>query len=84
MLKAGTAMVRKVGRLPIAFKNKVDDKKDGMDISNETLIHESVMAQNLMLNYGGSSPANSLLGKTPKDFCDIGNENTSAAKDILE
>ncbi len=52
------------------MKNKYDAKKKGFDITDETLVYEAVMAQNLMLNYGGSTPANALLGYTPNDFYD--------------
>ena len=64
----------------IALKNKVDAKKGNVEISDETLIYESVMAQNLMLNKGGNSSANALSGFTPKDFYDLGNQHSSAAK----
>lgn len=68
----------------IALKNKVDAKKDNLQIDDEVLIYEATMAQNLMLNYGGSTPANALLGFTPKDFYDTNANNNTAYKGVLE
>ena len=68
----------------IALKNEVMAKKEGLDISKETLVYEATMAQNLLLNFNGSTPANALLGYTPRDFYDSDSATTMAHKGALE
>ncbi|CAK0817055.1 unnamed protein product, partial [Prorocentrum cordatum] len=68
----------------IALKNEVVAKREGLNISKETLVYEAAMAQNLLLNFGGSTPANALLGYTPRDFYDENSATTMAHKGALE
>ncbi|CAK0831382.1 unnamed protein product [Prorocentrum cordatum] len=55
----------------IVLKNAVVAEKAGLHIAREILVCEAAMSQNLMLNFGGSAPANALLGYTPIDFYDV-------------
>ncbi|CAK0846103.1 unnamed protein product [Prorocentrum cordatum] len=68
----------------IALKNEVVAKREGLNISKETLMYEAAMSQNLLLNFGGSTPANALLGYTPRDFYDENSATTMAHKGALE
>ncbi|CAK0791575.1 unnamed protein product, partial [Prorocentrum cordatum] len=68
----------------IALKNEVVAKREGLNISKETLVYEAAMAQNLLLNFGGNTPANALFGYTPRDFYDENSATTMAHKGALE
>ncbi|CAK0851471.1 unnamed protein product [Prorocentrum cordatum] len=54
----------------IALNNKVDAKRDGLGIPDESLVYGATMSQNLLLNYSGSTLAKALPGFTPRDFYD--------------
>ena len=48
------------------------------------LIYEAVQAQNHLLTYGGSTPANALLGFTPRDFFDLDSVSSVSYGGALE
>eukprot|EP00959_Pyramimonas_sp_CCMP1952_P154650 3235488-Pyramimonas_sp.AAC.2 len=56
-------------------------RKEGVNISQETLVYEAAMAHNLLLNFGGSAPANALLVYTPRDFYGENSATTMAHKE---
>ena len=53
-----------------ALKLKADCEREGLSLTNEMILQEAGMAQNLLLSYNGSTPAQALLGYTPRDFYD--------------
>ena len=55
-----------------------------MDITKESLVHEAALAQNLLLNYGGSAPANALLGEARRGFHGESSATTMAHDVALE
>ena len=68
----------------VALNNKHDAARQQLKITGGVLLYEAAMAHNLMLNYGGSSPTNALLGDLPKDFYASGSITNSAFKGSLE
>lgn len=68
----------------IVIKNAVMAAKEGLDIIKETLVYEATMAQNLLLNFSGSTPASALLGNTPRDVYDSDSATTMARNGALE
>ena len=54
----------------VALKLWNDCRAQGLQVSQEDVIFEAAMSQNLMLIYGGSTPAQGLLGYTPRDYYD--------------
>ena len=51
-----------------ALKSKSDAEREGLDISDDTLVAEAAMSANLMMSYGGTTPAHALLGYVPRDY----------------
>ena len=46
-----------------ALKSKSDAEREGLDISDDTLVAEAAMSANLMMSYGGTTPAHALLAR---------------------
>ena len=51
-----------------ALKSKKDALREGLVIDDATIVEEASMIGNLTLNYGNATPAQALLGYTPRDY----------------
>ena len=47
-------------------------------------MYEAAMSQNLMMNFGGSTPAQALFGYTPRDYYDPSSDSIVSYKGALE
>ena len=51
-----------------ALKTKRDCQREGLTIDDGDIVEEAAMIGNLTLNYGTSTPAQAILGYTPRDY----------------
>ena len=76
----------------IMLKGKADVEKDGLtEITDEDLAFEAGMAQNIMLEYGGFTPCQCVLGHNPRGYYEFEADTleahlgaTSLSPDIFE
>ena len=54
----------------VPLKLHEDCQRQGLEVSKQDIMFEAAMSQNLMLNYGGSTPTQGLFGYSPRDYYD--------------
>ena len=58
--------------------------RQGLTVEVDELAREAAMAQNLSLNFGGVTPAMSVLGVLPRPFFDVASENVMVDAGALQ
>ncbi len=63
---------------------KEDVMKLGLSVSDDEIIQEATMSQNIVLEYGGGSPQTALTGQTARLFYDIDGDGVTSVTGASE
>ena len=82
----GTGLVeRHVALTELAMRKLASElNRQGLSIEVDELAREAAMSQNLSLNFGGATPAMSVLGVLPRPFFDVASENVMVDAGALQ